>query len=220
MQSLFTATDAAAEAGPPETVAEPVLETTPIPPVPEAEDAAPLEGQETPFEIVLGKGQVAVLLFLVLMVVALFSGLSYFTGRKVSAGAAAQAAPRARAVPAPAPPLPAAKAPELKAAEKNAAPAPIIPISNEPVFRDPMPGEVFLQMAAVEKGVAGVFAEGLRRMGFPSIVAPGPSERIFRVLIGPVKGEAQMTQIRKSLDAAGLSTFLRRWEVGGGTAQK
>ena len=194
--------------------AEPVLETTPIPDVPSAEEVTPQDEQPGEFEIVLGRGQVAVLLFLALMVVAVFSGLSYFTGRKVSATATAPP-PRVVTKPAPAAPLPVLKAPE-----KTAAPAPIIPISNEPVFRDPQPGEVFLQMAAVEKGVAGVFAEGLRRMGFPSIVAPGPSDRIFRVLIGPVKGEAQMAQIRKSLDAAGLSTFLRRWEVGGGTAQK
>lgn len=215
MQSLFS--DVPAETPSernPGPRAEPVLETTPIPDVPSADDVTPRDEQPGEFEIVLGRGQVAVMLFLVLMVVAVFSGLSYFTGRRVSAAATVARSPVA-AKPVPAAPLPVAKAPG-----KSVAPAPIIPISNEPVFRDPLPGEVFLQMAAVEKGVAGVFAEGLRRMGFPSIVAPGPSERIFRVLIGPVKSEAQMAQIRKSLDAAGLSTFLRRWEVGGGAAQK
>lgn len=216
MQSLFS--DVPAETPSernPDPRAEPVLETTPIPGVPSAGgEVTPADEQPGEFEIVLGRGQVAVMLFLVLMVVAVFSGLSYFTGRKVSAAATVARAP-VTAKPAPAAPLPVAKTPE-----KSAAPAPIIPISSEPVFRDPLPGEVFLQMAAVEKGVAGVFTEGLRRMGFPSIVAPGPSERIFRVLIGPVKSEAQMAQIRRSLDAAGLSTFLRRWEVGGGTAQK
>lgn len=214
MQSLFSdvPVETPTKTGP---QAEPVLETTPIPDVPSGgDDVTPQDEQPGEFEIVLGRGQVAVMLFLVLMVVAVFSGLSYFTGRKVSAAATA---PRTPVV---AKPVPAAPVPVAKAPEKAAAPAPIIPISNEPVFRDPLPGEVFLQMAAVEKGVAGVFAEGLRRMGFPSIVAPGPSERIFRVLIGPVRSEAQMSQIRKSLDAAGLSTFLRRWEVGGGTAQK
>lgn len=218
MQSLFSDVPAETPTNP-DSRAEPVLETTPIPDVPSAGDVTPQDEQPGEFEIVLGRGQVAVLLFLVLMVLAVFSGLSYFTGRKVSAAATAPRAPVA-AKPLPAAPLPVAQVPVVKTPEKAAAPAPIIPISNEPVFRDPKPGEVFLQMAAVEKGVAGVFAEGLRRMGFPSIVAPGPSERIYRVLIGPVKGEAQMSQIRKSLDAAGLSTFLRRWEVGGGTAQK
>lgn len=216
MQSLFSEAPAETPADP---QAEPVLETTPIPDVPPVEDVLPAGEQPGGFEIVLGKGQVAVLLFLVLTLVAVFSGLSYFTGRKVSALAAAPrpAATLAKPKPAPAAPLP---IPAAKAPENAAAPAPILPISSEPVFRDPVPGEVFLQMAAVEKGVAGVFAEGLRRMGFPSIVAPGPSERIFRVLIGPIKGEGQMTQIRKSLDAAGLSTFPRRWEAGGGAAQK
>ena len=37
-----------------------------------------------------------------------------------------------------------------------------------------------------ERGMAMILAEGLRGHGFDSFVAPGPNEKIFRVLIGPL----------------------------------
>jgi hypothetical protein len=66
-------------------------------------------------------------------------------------------------------------------------------------------------MGAVEKGVAVIFAEGLRKHGLVSFVAPGPSEKIFRVLIGPLPDPASYVKAKDVVDKIGLSTFARRF---------
>jgi cell division septation protein DedD len=67
-------------------------------------------------------------------------------------------------------------------------------------------------MGAVEKGVAVIFAEGLRKRGLPSFVAPGPNERIFRVLIGPFPDQAAYQHAKDTVEQIGLSTFARRYQ--------
>jgi cell division septation protein DedD len=69
-------------------------------------------------------------------------------------------------------------------------------------------------MAAVERGVAAVFAEGLRAHGLTAFVAPGPTDtpRIFRVLIGPVTDTQAYTADKIELDKIGLSTFMRQYQ--------
>ena len=66
-------------------------------------------------------------------------------------------------------------------------------------------------MGAVEKGVAVIFAEGLRKHGLTSFVAPGPSEKIFRVLIGPLADPQAYVKAKDVVDQIGLSTFARRF---------
>jgi cell division septation protein DedD len=67
-------------------------------------------------------------------------------------------------------------------------------------------------MAAVDKGIAAVFVAGLRSHGFQSIVAPGPSDKQYRVLIGPLPNAAKYTQAKDKLDQLGLTTFGRRYQ--------
>jgi cell division septation protein DedD len=67
-------------------------------------------------------------------------------------------------------------------------------------------------MAAVEKPIAAVFAEGLRRHGLQSFVGPGPKENLYRVLIGPLPNPAAYTRAKEELDKMGLTTFVRRYE--------
>ena len=67
------------------------------------------------------------------------------------------------------------------------------PVPEAPLFAEPKAGSVYIQMGAVEKGVSVIFAEGLRKRGLPAFVAPGPSEKIFRVLIGPLAGSGRRT---------------------------
>jgi cell division septation protein DedD len=81
-----------------------------------------------------------------------------------------------------------------------------------PLFANPQPGALYLQMGAVEKGIAVVLAEGLRRHGFNSLVAPGPSEKIFRVLIGPFATQEEFTRAKAEVDAIDLGTFARRFQ--------
>jgi hypothetical protein len=80
-----------------------------------------------------------------------------------------------------------------------------------PLFADPKPGAVYLQLGAVEKGVAIIMAEGLRKRAFNAFVAPGPNDHIFRVLVGPLDSEAYKTA-KQAVDDIGLSTFARKYQ--------
>jgi hypothetical protein len=152
------------------------------------EDAAPTEPVE--FEIVLGRRQLASVLFVATVVIAVFSSISYLAGKSLAP--APQKIEVIRTVPV----LQPAPAPAVK-------PEP-------PLFAEPRPGPLYLQMGAVEKGIAVIFAEGLRKHGFEAFVAPGPNERIFRVLIGPLGDEQAYAKARDATAALGLNTFARK----------
>jgi cell division septation protein DedD len=122
--------------------------------------------------------------------------------------------------PAPSTPAP-APAPVVSTpvqATPNPAPSPrewsgaAAPSDESPLFATPQTGALYLQMGAVDKGIAVVLAEGLRRHGFHSFVAPGPTEKIFRVLIGPFATQADYARAKAEVDAIDLSTFARRFQ--------
>ena len=85
-------------------------------------------------------------------------------------------------------------------------------LAEPPIFAEPQPGTLYLQMGALDKGIAIVLAEGLRRHGFTSFVAPGPTEKIFRVLIGPLANQEAYKRAKAEVDAIDLSTFARRFQ--------
>ena len=180
------------------------------------------EENSSEYEIVLGRRQIASLLFLAVVLLVVFSAVSYLAGRR--------AAPKLAKLP-PAPPAVAAVTPaasketpataatpviEATTSVLPAEPAlPIIKRDNKPeppMFAEPVPGAVYMQMGAVDKGMAMVFAAGLRRYGFEGFVAPGPSEKIFRVLIGPLPDPESFRKAKAAVDAIDLGTFARRYE--------
>ncbi len=165
-----------------------------------AEDAVPAapaaaaEAEE--FEFVLGRRQVASLLFVATVVLMVCVTVAYLAGKSV----APKAAPaRAAAV---------TPEPEPPPIVLNQEPAPAV---EAPLFADPKNGAVYIQMGAVEKGVSVIFAEGLRKHGLQAFVAPGPSEKIFRVLIGPLPDPASYLRAKDTVDKIGLATFARRF---------
>lgn len=164
-----------------------------------AETAEPAE-----YEIVIGRRQLSSLLFVAIVVIVTFSAVSYLVGRSVTprevSAAAAQTAPAAP-VAAPIPVI-------------NATIAPASARSESPLFADPLPRKTYIQMGAVEKGLAVIFAEGLRRRGLDGFVAPGPSDKLFRVLIGPFQDETAYKRVKNQVDQIGLNTFPRRYEPG------
>lgn len=81
-----------------------------------------------------------------------------------------------------------------------------------PLFAEPEPGKVYIQIGAVEKGMATILAEGLRSHGFDAFVGSGPSDRIFRVLIGPLPDPESFRQAKAAVDAIDLTAFARRYE--------
>jgi cell division septation protein DedD len=180
------------------------------------EAAAETEEKSGEYEIVLGRRQIASLLFIAIVLAVVFSAVSYLAGRT--------AAPKPVQLP-PAPPPVAAITPVAPAATPvieattSVLPAePALPIAKRdnkaepPMFAEPVPGAVYLQMGAVDKGMAMVFAAGLRRYGFDGFVAPGPNEKIFRVLIGPLPDPDSFRRAKAAVDAIDLGTFARRYQ--------
>ncbi len=71
-------------------------------------------------------------------------------------------------------------------------------------------------MGAVEKGIAVIFVEGLRKHGFDAFVAPGRTENIYRVLIGPLQDHDSYLQVKNTLDTIGVNTFYSPAQVSAG----
>jgi cell division septation protein DedD len=158
----------------------------------------------------LGPRQIAAGLFLVVILIGLSAAAAYLAGRSVwitpSRGASATPSLAADTSQAP-------TAPPAAGAEPAAAAIPAHPERPRPAsyFRVPEPGQVFLQVVAVDRGPAEVFAEYLTRKGFSSLVAEGPDVRSYRVLVGPVANDNQIEPLRASLEAAGFQPFVRRY---------
>lgn len=71
-------------------------------------------------------------------------------------------------------------------------------------------GQMFFQVAAVDKGMAEVSAQYLVQKGFSARVTPGPTSSVFRVLVGPLAGESQAQAMKGSLEELGFRPFLKR----------
>jgi cell division septation protein DedD len=192
-------------------------------------ESSPEAGEKSgEYEIVLGRRQIASLLFIAIVLAVVFSAVSYLAGRTAGAKplklaaapspAATSTPPAPAATPGPgATPAPGAT-PVIEATTSVLPAEPALPILKRdnkpepPMFAEPLPGAVYLQMGAVDKGMAMVFAAGLRKYGFDSFVAPGPSEKIFRVLIGPLPDPDSFRRAKAAVDAIDLGTFARRYQ--------
>jgi hypothetical protein len=70
---------------------------------------------------------------------------------------------------------------------------------------------LYLQVSATTLGMAQALTQTIRRAGFDARIAPGPSERIVRVVIGPLAPGEQIAQTQTALAAGGYEYFLRRF---------
>lgn len=171
--------------------------------------------QHDELELVVGKRQMAAITFLVLVIVAVCSGGSYLAGKAMSQREeSAQPLIRLEETPAAQPPMleativPPAAAPAIPIAP--AAPVPVTP--EAPLFSSPVPKAIYIQVGAVEKGVAIVIAEGLRKHALNSFVASGPNDKIFRVLIGPFADAEGYQKAQRVVNDIGLASFARRYQ--------
>lgn len=179
-------------------------------------------GSEEEFELVMGRRQMAALAFLALIIVAVCSGASYLAGKALATGS--EAGPGKSLVEEPIQPVitlepaPAAAiearvvAPAAASAPKSASSSGMAVIE-APLFASPVPQAIYIQVGAVEKGVATVIAEGLRRHALNSFVAPGPSEKTLRVLIGPFPDAEAYQSAQNIVDRIGLASFARRYQA-------
>lgn len=171
------------------------------------------------FEIVLGRRQIASTGLLLTVAVAFFSGVSYLIGKSTvvkAPAAAAQAAetaqpsatPASRETPPPAPPM----TKEQAAKEQAQAPQPgtqLVQLSSAPLFAQEVNGETYLQVGVIEKGVAMLWAEGLRTHGLDAFVAPGPNDMLWRVVIGPLPTQEAYRSAKTTLQNFGITAFGR-----------
>jgi cell division septation protein DedD len=169
----------------------------------------------TDYEIVLGRSQIASWLFVGVITVAICSSLAYLAGETIAAKNIA--ANSVAAIPATAAPSLAATAdvPQasiLIAPKEEPASAVANLKSAAPMFAEPETGKVYIQLGALERGMSMLLAEGLRSHGFDSFVAPGPNDKLFRVLIGPLADPAAFRQAMVTINALDLASFARRYE--------
>lgn len=181
---------------------------------PPARSLAVEADSEEEFELVVGRRQVAGIMFLALVVVAVCSGGSYLAGKALSSRVEAAEPeiqieqPSAASAPVPAPtPMPAAML------EATIVPAPAKPAADAPLFANPNPQAIYIQVGAVEKGVAVILAEGLRKHALDSFVAPGPGTKSYRVLIGPFADAEAYQKARNIVAEIGLDNFARRYQA-------
>ena len=191
--------------------------------------------QDREFELVLGNKQLFSLLFLIFVLLGVFFAMGYVMGRNSGPSDVARQvsttrdddAETASARPATTssvqesrpPTIPASEAvgshgSEMPSARRAEASEPV-PVRQEPTvaarFMDPKPGQMFLQVSAVARPEAELLVEVLSRKGFRAAMAPGPNDKLIRVLVGPVATEADVAKTRTELESAGFKPMVRRY---------
>jgi hypothetical protein len=187
---------------------------------------------EREFELVLGNKQLLGLLFLTFVLLGVFFALGYAMGRNAapslivdpvgptrpSSGSSSQKPRAAEGIVRPQPASPAnadAVAPAEATPQPAAQPSSTAVSGGEAapvvVMLDPKPGETYLQVTAVKRPEAELLVEVLTRKGFAAGLAPAPLENMFRVLVGPVRGDADQGKLKSDLEQAGFKPIPRRY---------
>ncbi|MCL6505693.1 MAG: SPOR domain-containing protein [Bryobacteraceae bacterium] len=178
------------------------------------------------FEVVLGNRELLSILFIVVVLLGVFFTMGYVLGRNAASppevAARQSESPRPAASTPGSPPSPAGP---VATPEEGATSGPVA--SPEPLSQpgesvssppetaveqpEPAPGQSFWQVAAVKRSEAEIVADVLKKKGFRSLIAPHPTEDLFRVLVGPLSGPDEMARTRAALEAAGFKPLLRKY---------
>lgn len=77
---------------------------------------------------------------------------------------------------------------------------------------EPAPGKAYLQVVASTRPDCEIIVDVLKRKGFSALIAPGPSDKLFRVLVGPLNDTAAIAKVRADLEQAGFQKpYLRKY---------
>ena len=115
-------------------------------------------------------------------------------------------------------PVPVPRQPALAMKEQPIKPAPE-PATDTPSKTDadsrtlipvPQSGE-YLQVGAVDLTAAQQMVRTLQNNGFAAVIAPGPSDTIFRVVVGPFPSPEAAAQATTALVSKGYQSFPRRY---------
>jgi cell division septation protein DedD len=190
------------------------------------------------FELVLGNRQLLSVFFIVVILVAVFFTMGYVVGRNSTPGFA-EARKSDKAIVADAERKPSAVnpgeqpasqsnpvppgVPDTAAAKTDRAPAPppkkVDPEKKPesqgaaPMPEEPVAGQTYVQVVAVQRAEAEIFMDVLGKKGFHAIYAPVPDKPdMFRVLVGPFKDASAIGQARTDLEQAGFkNTIVRKY---------
>ena len=66
-------------------------------------------------------------------------------------------------------------------------------------------------MGAIDKELAGIWAEGLRTHGLDAFVATGLTANEWRVVVGPLPDPQSYQRAKDTLDKLGITAFGRRY---------
>jgi hypothetical protein len=194
------------------------------------------------FEVLLGNRQLLSVLFIVVVLLAVFFSMGYVIGRRAGPRSTYAQLPPAAVVPPsgnqtsgfPEPSAssaglqpgqaageepPAAGAaiktstqprPQMPVAEP-AKPPSVAPLAAEAPPPGLITGQTYLQATAAKRPDAELVASVLKKKGFPVVLAPGPSEAVFRVLVGPFADADALAKARTGLETAGFKPFARKY---------
>jgi cell division protein FtsN len=187
------------------------------------------------FELVLGNKELLSVLFIVVVLLGVFFAMGYVVGRNSTpVDAARKSEPYVRtdarsAMPERRSPVetpaPRSEEPAASPADASAQAVPLSPnpstaaapiraktIEVGPVSAvEPQAGQTFLQVSAVAKPEAEILTELLVKKGFRAVVAPGPTDKLYRVLVGPAKDTAELGRIKGDLELAGFRSIVRKY---------
>lgn len=119
----------------------------------------------------------------------------------------AKAAPQmATAIPTPRPEVKPDVLPPTEHASAAALPKASAPV---PKLITPQPRERYLQLAALGPSYTERYLPQMRAQGFNVVVAPGPTDGIYRIVVGPFPDRPTLQRQRDVLEAAGIQTMER-----------
>jgi hypothetical protein len=182
--------------------------------------AAEARGEEMDSRVVLGNRQMAAVAFVILALLALVSAMAYLAGRVMTA---AQVTPQAGAARAPEqvivvdakPAAPVVVSPAVAVAKAGPVEMPKagpVEMPKAGPVETPKAGEVYFQVGSVDRGMAEVSVEYIRRNGLEARIAPGATAEVFRVLVGPVgTAEAPVAEIEARLKGLGFTPFVKKY---------
>ena len=76
---------------------------------------------------------------------------------------------------------------------------------------DPQSGELYLQLATMGPNSTNEYLKTLDAKGIHPRIAPGPSENLHRLVIGPYPDKATLEKEQMELEAAGIQFMARRF---------
>jgi cell division septation protein DedD len=178
------------------------------------------QNEEGEFELVLGNKQLLSVLFIVVVLLGVFFAMGYVVGRNSTpVDTARRPEPYVRtdapsAMPERRPQQQPVSQPEQPSTGSPATTSTVSAKTIEvgPVSAaEPQAGQTFLQVSAVAKAEAEILTELLGKKGFRATVAPGPTDKLFRVLVGPARDNSELGKMKGDLEQAGFKSIVRKY---------